>query len=337
MTTSVFPGSLRPRFRQLIVLVALALVVPAMAWSEETSVVVDGTTGMVLSEHHADDPHAPASLTKMMTMYLAFQALRDGRLKMDEKMHVSAHAAGMAPTRLGLRAGQTITVHDAILGMITKSANDAATVMAERLGHGSEARFVDAMNAQALLLGMGHTHFTNASGLPGGDETTTARDMSRLAMALYRDFPARARLFATTRFRFRGHLVRGHNHLMARYRGMDGLKTGYTVAAGFNLASTAVRHGHRLFGVVLGGASWRARDHRMAELLDRGFADRTREAAVFASASRPRAPRHGLAHRVLDALSPIGAVEAETLRPPPLRVDAPRGADPVKVQLPPAR
>lgn len=320
---------------RLVATVALMLVLAGVAHAGETSVIVDGTTGLVLSENHADEPHAPASLTKMMTMYLAFQALRDGRLKMTEKMPVSAHAAGMEPTKLGLRAGQTITVHDAILGMITKSANDAATVVAERLGKGSEARFVDAMNAQALLLGMSHTHFTNASGLPGGDETTTARDMSRLAMALYRDFPSRAPLFATRQFRFRGRLVRGHNHLMAHYRGMDGLKTGYTAAAGYNLASTAVRNGHRLFGVVLGGDTWRARDHRMAELLDRGFADRAREAAVFASAPHPQ--RHGLAHRVLNALSPIGTAEAETLRPPPLQVARPPAAEPIKAQLAPIR
>lgn len=320
---------------RLVATVALMLVLAGVVHAGETSVIVDGTTGLVLSQNRADEPHAPASLTKMMTMYLAFQALRDGRLKMTEKMPVSAHAAGMEPTKLGLRAGQTITVHDAILGMITKSANDAATVVAERLGRGSEARFVDAMNAQALLLGMSHTHFTNASGLPGGDETTTARDMSRLAMALYRDFPSRAPLFATTQFRFRGRLVRGHNHLMAHYRGMDGLKTGYTAAAGYNLASTAVRNGHRLFGVVLGGDTWRARDHRMAELLDRGFADRAREAAVFASAPHPQ--RHGLAHRVLNALSPIGTAEAETLRPPPLQVDRPPVAEPIKAQLAPTR
>ncbi len=320
---------------RLAVATILALALAGVVHAEDTSVIIDGSTGLVLSEHHADEPHAPASLTKMMTMYLAFQALRDGRLKMGEKMPVSAHAAGMEPTKLGLRAGQTITVHDAILGMITKSANDAATVVAERLGKGSEARFVDAMNAQALLLGMSHTHFTNASGLPGGDETTTARDMSRLAMALYRDFPARAKLFATTQFRFRGRLVRGHNHLMAHYAGMDGLKTGYTNAAGYNLASTAVRSGHRLFGVVLGGDTWRARDHRMAELLDRGFADRTREAAVFASAPHPQ--RHGLAHRVLNALSPIGTAEAETLRPPPLQVATPHAVEPMKAQPAPIR
>lgn len=336
MTVLLSPAFVRRGWpARLVATVALMLVLAGVAHAGETSVIVDGTTGLVLSENRADEPHAPASLTKMMTMYLAFQALRDGRLKMTEKMPVSAHAAGMEPTKLGLRAGQTITVHDAILGMITKSANDAATVVAERLGKGSEARFVDAMNAQALLLGMSHTHFTNASGLPGGDETTTARDMSRLAMALYRDFPSRAPLFATTQFRFRGRLVRGHNHLMAHYRGMDGLKTGYTAAAGYNLASTAVRDGHRLFGVVLGGDTWRARDHRMAELLDRGFADRAREAAVFASAPHPQ--RHGLAHRVLNALSPIGTAEAETLRPPPLQVDRPPVAEPIKAQLAPTR
>lgn len=331
-SASVFARRRRLHFTAAV-LGALLLTLAGLARAAETSIIIDGTTGLVLSESRADEPHAPASLTKMMTMYLAFQAVRDGRLKMDEKLRVSSHAARMAPTKLGLRAGQTITVRDCILGMITKSANDAATVMGEKLG-GSEARFVDAMNAQALLLGMSHTRFTNASGLPGGEETTTARDMSRLAMALYRDFPSRAPLFATTEFRFRGRIVRGHNHLMEHYQGMDGLKTGYTAAAGYNLASTAVRRGHRLFGVVLGGDTWRARDQRMADLLDQGFATRTQEAAMFATAPHPH---HGLAHRVLNALSPIGTAEAQTLRPPPLQIATTPAADPVKVQAIPAR
>ena len=296
----------------LAMLLAVAAPAPAMA-VEQTSIIVDGSTGLVLSEHEADAPHAPASLTKMMTLYLAFQALRDGRLKLDDKLPVSAHAAHMEPTRLGLRAGQTLTVRDAIYGMVTQSANDAAAVMAEKLG-GSEPRFAEAMNAQALLLGMTLTHFVNASGLPGEGETTTARDMSRLAMALYRDFPTRVSYFALREFRFRGRLIRGHNHLMAHYRGMDGLKTGYTRAAGYNLASTAVRDGHRLFGVVLGGRTWRTRDQRMASLLDQGFARRESAATMLAEQRRTQG-RHGLGHRVLDAISPIGTVQAEPLVP----------------------
>lgn len=273
----------------------------------QTSIVLDSSTGRVLSEDGADVVDHPASLTKMMTMYLTFQALQAGRLTLDQKLPVSAHAASMAPTKLGLRAGQTITVRDCILGMITKSANDAATVVAEHLG-GSEGRFVEAMNAQALLLGMTNTHFASASGLPNLSDGTTARDISRLAVALYRDFPSRVPLFATREFVFRGRVVRGHNHLMERYAGMDGLKTGYTVAAGFNLASTAVRDGHRLFGVVLGGKSARSRDDEMASILDDGFEQWQTSPTLVAALGKT--PDHHVAH-VLAALSPIGNAEAE--------------------------
>jgi D-alanyl-D-alanine carboxypeptidase len=276
------------------------------AQAVEASLVLDSSTGSVLSEDHADATRHPASLTKMMTIYLAFRALHDGRLTLDQQLPVSQHAAGMAPTKLGLRAGQTISVRDCLLGMVTKSANDAATVMAEKLG-GTEAKFVEAMNAQGLLLGMSHTHFSSASGLPDPDDSTTARDMSRLALALYRDFPARVPMFATEEFTFRGRTVHGHNHLMDRYAGMDGLKTGYTRAAGFNLASTAVRGGHRLFGVVLGGRSARSRDDAMAQLLDDGFEQWQTSPTLLARTSKPT-------HRnVLAALSPIGTAEAESV------------------------
>jgi D-alanyl-D-alanine carboxypeptidase len=320
------PFLLFPTFRRLLRRTAwsalIFLAATGLAQAEQTSVIVDGTTGQVLSESHADDAHAPASLTKMMTLYLAFQALRDRRITLDEKLAVSAHAASMKPTKLGLRRGQSISVRDCILGMITKSANDAATVMAEKLG-GSEPRFVEAMNAQAILLGMSHTRFANASGLPGGYESTTARDMSRLAMALYRDFPNRSHYFATTEFRFRGQTVKGHNHLMESYKGMDGLKTGYTNAAGYNLASTAVRNGHRLFGVVLGGDTWRSRDERMAELLDAGFAKRMAMPTMIAERSSNRHSHvAGTARRVLNALSPIGTAEAD---PAPLARPLPAG------------
>ncbi len=275
----------------------------------QASLVLDSSTGRVLSEKNADEVDHPASLTKMMTIYLTFQALQAGHLTLDQKLPVSAHAASMAPTKLGLRRGQTITVRDCVLGMITKSANDAATVVAEKLG-GSENHFVEMMNAQGLLLGMSHTHFASASGLPNPDDSTTARDMSRLASALYRDFPRQSPMFATREFKFCGRLVRGHNHLMARYEGMDGLKTGYTAAAGFNLASTAVRDGHRLFGVVLGGKSARSRDNQMAQLLDDGFEQWQTSPTLIVAAGKPE-PR--MAHNVLAALSPIGTAEAETV------------------------
>jgi D-alanyl-D-alanine carboxypeptidase len=276
------------------------------AQAVEASLVMDASTGTVLSEEHADVQRHPASLTKMMTIYLTFRALRDGRLTLDEKLPVSRHAASMAPTRLGLRAGQTISVRDCLLGMVTKSANDAATVVAEKLG-GTESHFVEAMNAQGLLLGMLHTHFASASGLPSPDDRTTARDMSLLALALYRDFPARVPMFTTREFRYRGRTVHGHNHLMDRYPGMDGLKTGYTSEAGFNLASTAVRDGHRLFGVVLGGRTARSRDDAMAQLLDEGFEQWQTSPTLIAAARKPAR------RSVLAALSPIGTAYAESV------------------------
>jgi len=220
------------------------------------AIVINETDGQVITAVNADEPNHPASLAKMMTMYLTFQAIQNGQLKLDQELPVSAWAASKAPTKLDLRNGQTITVEDCVLGMITKSANDAATVVAEGLG-GSESHFVEMMNAQAQLLGMSNTRFANASGLPDPEDTTTARDMSKLAMALYHDFPQYAHYFSTKDFMFRGRLVRGHNNLMDKYPGMDGLKTGFTNAAGFNLASTAVKDGRRLFSVVMGGRTAR--------------------------------------------------------------------------------
>jgi len=273
------------------------------------SIVIDGSSGKVLNEVNADEPNYPASLTKMMTLYLTFQALKSGTLKIDQQLPVSAWAAGKAPTKLGLRPGQTISVSDCILAMVTKSANDAATVVGEGLG-GTESRFADMMNAQAALLGMSRTHFDNASGLPDPRNKATARDLANLAMALYRDFPQYDHYFATREFMFRGEMVRGHNRLMYRYPGMDGLKTGFTDASGFNLASTAVRDGHRLFAVVLGGRTAAARDNLMARLLDDGFDHRDTPAILVAEAAGVTV--HGkMAHRVLAALSPIGTAEAE--------------------------
>ncbi|HEY8682109.1 MAG TPA: D-alanyl-D-alanine carboxypeptidase family protein [Rhodanobacter sp.] len=273
------------------------------------AVVVDATTGQVVDSVNPDQQNHPASLTKMMTLYLTFQALKNGTLQIDQQMPVSAWAAGKAPTKLGLRRGQTISVQDCILGMVTKSANDAATVMAEGIA-GSEGRFAEAMTAQARLLGMDKTHFDNASGLPDPGQLTTASDMVKLAMALYRDFPEDAHYFATREFVFRGHVVRGHNHLMDRYPGMDGLKTGFTDASGFNLASTAVRDGHRLFGVVLGSRTAALRDRLMAQLLDDGFDHRQTPAVLVASAA---GVKQSAAMRVLSALSPIATAEADTL------------------------
>lgn len=263
------------RFRGIVVATALGAsgCFAGAGYAGQAAIVVDAATGQVLSESNADAQNHPASLTKMMTLYLTFQQLQSGRLKLDQPLPVSAWAAARAPSKLGLAPGKTISVRDCILAMITKSANDAAAVTAEGIA-GSKQEFVELMNAQAVLLGMTATHFANASGLPSPRDTTTARDLAKLAMALYRDFPLEAEYFATRQFTFHGKLVRGHNRLMERYPGMDGLKTGYTRAAGFNLASTAVRDGRRLFAVVMGGHTAVARDKLMARLLDASFAKR---------------------------------------------------------------
>lgn len=276
-----------------------------MAHAGQAAIVVDATSGRVLGQVNADARNYPASLTKMMTLYLTFRELKAGRLTLEDRLPVSRWAADKAPTKLGLRAGQTISVEDCILGMVTKSANDAATVVGESIG-GSETGFAEMMNAQAALLGMSGSHFDNASGLPDPKNVSTARDLVTLGMALYRDFPQYAHYFSVKEFTFNGQLVKGHNHLMDRYPGMDGLKTGYTGASGFNLASTAVRDGHRLFAVVLGGRTAAKRDDLMASLLDAGFEQS--EAAALATANG--APT-GVAGRVLAALSPIANAEAD--------------------------
>ena len=237
---------------------------------ESESIVIDAETGQVLSEMNADAITYPASLTKMMTLYLTFEALNSGRLGLDQYLPVSSEAASKSPTKLHLVPGNSVQVHDLILGIVTKSANDAAAVLGEGLA-GSEPAFADRMTAKARQLGMTSTVYRNASGLPDPDQHTTARDMAQLALALYHDFPREYRYFATRQFFFRGRLILTHNHLLDWYEGADGIKTGYIGASGFNLAASAVRNGHRLIGVVMGGASAGSRDREMAALLDQGF------------------------------------------------------------------
>jgi D-alanyl-D-alanine carboxypeptidase len=235
------------------------------------SIVLDADTGRVLSEANADAITYPASLTKMMTLYLTFEALNTGRLRLDQYLPVSVEAAAKAPTKLDLRPGELVAVQDLILGIVTKSANDAAAVLAEGLA-GSEPGFADQMNRKAAQLGMRNTFYRNASGLPDPMQHTTARDTAQLALALYHDFPREYRYFSTREFVFHGRLIIGHDHLLDWYPGADGIKTGYIRASGFNLATSAVHDGHRLVGVVLGGLSGSSRDREMAALLDQGFA-----------------------------------------------------------------
>lgn len=258
--------------------------------AKAAAIVVDARTGQVLIDQDADAITYPASLTKMMTLYLTFDALDDGRLTLDQQLPVSSWAESMSPTKLGLRAGQTLKVETAILGLVTKSANDAAVVLAEALG-GTESRFAEMMTRKAREIGMRHTVYRNASGLPNMEQVTTARDYAMLSRALMRDHAKYYPYFSRRNFAYGGRTLANHNHLMSRYEGMDGIKTGYTVASGFNLAASAVRDGRRLVGVVLGGKSAVSRDNKMAALLDQAFGRPSRgneDAPVVASLDTTR-------------------------------------------------
>ena len=233
--------------------------------------VIDAETGHILHATNPDSLRHPASLTKMMTLYLTFQALESGKLGLNQYLPVSSNAAEQSPSKLGLRPGQRIRVEDAILGLVTESANDAAVVLGEWMG-GSEAGFGQLMTRQARALGMLHTRFDNPSGLPDPDQVTTARDMAVLGHSLIVHFPQFFPYFSHESFVYAGIQHHNHNHLMSRYDGMDGIKTGYIRASGFNLVATAKRGPTRLIGVVFGGHSAVSRDNQMAQLLDQCFA-----------------------------------------------------------------
>ncbi|HEX5325101.1 MAG TPA: D-alanyl-D-alanine carboxypeptidase [Acetobacteraceae bacterium] len=236
------------------------------------SIVIEAASGKVLEQESADAARHPASLAKLMTLYLTFEALRDRRISLDEQVPISPHAASMEPTKLGLVPGTPFTVEQAILGMVTLSANDAAAAMGELLG-GSEDRFGQMMTLRAHALGMSRSSFANASGLPAPDQWTTARDMALLARRLIADFPDDYHYFSTPSFVFHHRLIRNHDTELKTYLGADGLKTGYTIASGHNLVTSAVRNGWRLIGVVLGANSNATRDLRMTALLDSGYQD----------------------------------------------------------------
>ncbi len=264
---------------------------PSPALASRAAIVIDADSGAVLYERHVDSRHYPASLAKMMTLYLLFEALDAGKLDLDTKLPVSARAAGQPKSKLGLRRGQTIRVHFAIQALVVRSANDVGTVIAEALG-GSEVLFAQAMTRKAHELGMRRTRFRNATGLPNRRQISTARDMATLALALYRDFPRYYHYFSTLSFRYRGKTYRSHNSLLGAYPGADGLKTGYIRASGFNLAASAERGGRRLIAVVFGANSPKARDREMAKLLDRAFRELHRtEAAAPAGFPSPPPPK----------------------------------------------
>jgi D-alanyl-D-alanine carboxypeptidase len=230
-------------------------------------IVVDANTGDVLSATNADAIRHPASLTKIMTLYLLFERLESGQVKLDSQMEVSAHAASQAPTKLGLRPGQTLMVEDAIKALVTKSANDASVVIAEYLS-GSEDEFAKLMTRKARALRMSRTVYRNANGLPDTGQITTARDQALLGLAIQDRFPRYYRYFATQSFAYRGVRMANHNRLLGRVEGVDGIKTGYTRMSGFNLVSSVKRGDRRIVAVVLGGTSAGARDAKMRSLIE---------------------------------------------------------------------
>ncbi|MCD0415904.1 serine hydrolase [Rubrivivax sp. JA1024] len=242
------------------------------------SIIVDGNSGAVLTATNPDSLRHPASLTKIMTLYLLFEKLEQGKLSLDSEMEVSEHASEQAPTKLGLRPGSTLRVEDAIKGLVTRSANDAAVVIAEAVG-GSESDFARMMTRKARALGMSRTVYRNASGLPNDEQVTTARDQSILGRAIQDRFPRYYRYFSTSVFTYRGQAIRNHNRLLGNVEGVDGIKTGYTRASGFNLVTSMHRGNRFLVGVVLGGRSGGSRDaimrNLLAENLEKGATRRT--------------------------------------------------------------
>ena len=266
------------------VLVATLVFAAPEAEARYASIIVDAETGEVLRSRNADTRRYPASLTKMMTLYLLFEAVDNGRLSLESKLKVSKRAARQPASKLWLSAGSTIRVENAIRALIVKSANDVAVVVAEALG-GTEAGFAEQMTRKANALGMSRTTFRNASGLPNRRQRSTARDMARLARALMQDFPHRYHYFDDQRFRYGSRTHRTPNRLLGDYRGLDGMKTGYIRASGFNLVSSAERDGRRIIAVVFGGRTARSRNSHMVNLLDLGF---DRLAALDAERGRVR-------------------------------------------------
>lgn len=272
MTPGVGKGAVsRLLFCALCLFVAAAILSPQVAEARRyTSIVVETATGRVLHESGADRQAYPASMTKMMTLLMLFDALENGKLAKDSRLTVSRRAAGMPPSKLGLKAGSTIKVEDAIRALVTKSANDVAVVVAEAVS-GSESSFAVAMTKKARELGMSRTTFRNASGLPDTRQLSTARDMATLSTALIRQYPNYYDYFRIKSFAYNGRTYKNHNKLLDDYPGVDGLKTGYIQASGFNLAASAVRGGQRIVAVVFGGKTSRSRNAHMITLLDRGF------------------------------------------------------------------
>ena len=257
-------------FFVLVVLLLLPLVSTVQANPRYASIVIDVDTNKVLHESNADASRYPASLTKMMTLYMLFEAIEQRKMTLDTSMRVSAYAASKPSTNINLRSGEAISVREAIPALIVRSANDVAAVVAEALGD-SEANFGRMMTDKARKLGMRSTTFRNASGLPNNEQKTTARDMAILSTRLMKDFPRYYHYFSTQSFSYKGTTYNSHNRMVRNTHGVDGLKTGFIQASGFNVATSAKRGNRRVVAVVMGGQTAASRDQHMAQLLDRSF------------------------------------------------------------------
>lgn len=249
---------------------SMTLAVSSPAFAKYASFVMDADTGRVLHSVNADTRNYPASLTKMMTLFMLFEAIEQKKVNLNTKMRVSRRATWQPPSRLGLKRGSYIKVEDAIYALVTKSANDVATVVAEALG-GTEWEFAKEMTKRAHQIGMKSTNFRNASGLPNRRQLSTARDMALLGNELWKRFPKYYGYFKTQKWKYNGRTYGNHNKLMKTYDGMDGIKTGYIRASGFNLVTSVNRGGHRLIGVVFGGKTSTHRNNVMARILDKAF------------------------------------------------------------------
>jgi D-alanyl-D-alanine carboxypeptidase len=284
-----------------------------------SSIIVDGNSGATLTATSPDASRHPASLTKIMTLYLLFERLDAGKMNLDTEMSVSEHASDQAPTKLGLRPGQTIRVEDAIKGLVTRSANDAAVVIAESIA-GDEDGFAKLMTRKARALGMSRTVYRNASGLPDDDQVTTARDQSTLGRAIQDRFPRYYRYFSTETFNYHGQSIRNHNHLLGNVEGVDGIKTGYTRSSGFNLVTSMRRGNRHLVGVVLGGRSGGSRDAIMRGLLAENLEKAASKRTVAAITERnPAADANTDVAEAEAASRPTqaGAVQAASEAPEP--------------------
>jgi D-alanyl-D-alanine carboxypeptidase len=291
------------------------------------AIVVDDNTDQTIYEVNADEPRHPASLTKIMTLYMLFEQLEAGKLKLDTPLPVSAHAAGMAPVKLGLKAGQTIPVEDALKAMVTKSANDAAAVAAEAIGGGDEAEGARLMTAKARALGMSGTTYVNGSGLPAEEQITTARDQALLGLIIHNRFPNYYTYFSTLSFNYHGREMHNHNGLLGNVKGVDGIKTGYTEASGYNLVASVTRDDRHIVSVVLGGTSNGQRDNLMRKLIEehilRASAQRvapaiTEVASANGALANPIAPAPGMA----SAAPPPAAAPALASAPAPASAPA---------------